>query len=79
MITPPKKYGSKELKFIIEAYGINAINKHVSVAANNLFFDRYFKEKFAVCPMLGDLAFVDLSEIDISQIADTLKEIAVEV
>ena len=46
MITPPqkKKYGSKELKFIIEAYGINAINKHVSVAANNLFFDRYFKE-----------------------------------
>ena len=29
--------------------------------------------------MLGDLAFVDLSEIDISQIADTLKEIAVEV
>ena len=58
---------------------LEKMQQHVRNRMKSIKDNRYFKEKFAVCPMLGDLAFVDLSEIDISQIADTLKEIAVEV
>ena len=53
------------------------MQNHVSRKMASINTNRYFIDKFTECPVLGHLAFVNIGEAELKDIADALREISI--
>ena len=64
-----------DIFFDIDKY--KNMQNHVSRKMASINTNRYFIDKFTECPVLGHLAFVNIGEAELKDIADALREISI--
>ena len=68
-----------KLKRMIDNFGSlqTAANASYEELMASINTNRYFIDKFTECPVLGHLAFVNIGEAELKDIADALREISI--